>query len=96
MVMEKATSVFRKIIGYDSKIYNTLSLHLNGGRVLSVGCGEGRMERALQDKIGIKIEGVEVTRYKKTHIPVKLYDGKTLPVKDKAFDSTIFVYMLHH
>ncbi len=94
--MEKAALVFRRVIGYDSTIYNILSPHLNGGRVLSVGCGEGRMERILQDKTGIEIEGVEVTRYKKAHIPVKLYDGKRLPVKDKAFDNTIFVYMLHH
>jgi len=94
--MEKAALVFRKLIGYDSMVYNMLSPHLNGGKVLSIGCGEGRMERTLQNKTGIEIEGVEVTRYKNAYIPVKLYDGKRIPIKNKAFDSTIFVYVLHH
>ncbi len=63
---------------------------------MSVGCGEGRMERILQDKMGIRVKGMEVIRYKKAHIPVKLYNGKRIPAKNKSFDNTIFVYMLHH
>ena len=54
------------------------------------------MECMLKEKRGVNIEGVEVTKYRKNHIPVKIYDGERLPVGDKTFDSTIFVYVLHH
>jgi len=95
MVLTKAPAILRKLIRYDKMIYDLLSPHLNGGDVLSVGCGEGKAEYMLK-KRGIRIEGVEVTKYNTTQIPVLLYDGKTLPVKDKLFDTTLFVYVLHH
>ncbi|MFH1978182.1 MAG: methyltransferase domain-containing protein [Candidatus Aenigmatarchaeota archaeon] len=89
-------NVFRRMIGYHDSIYDMISPHLNGGDVLSVGCGEGRMEAELKERTGVNIEGLEVTKYKKSRIPIKLFDGKKLPVKDKSYETVLFVYMLHH
>ena len=96
MGIESAADFFRRIIGYDNMVYNLLSPHLNGGSVLSVGCGDGRIESELKKNRGIKITGVEVTMYNAAKIPIKLYNGKKLPFKDGVFDKTLFVYMLHH
>lgn len=92
----KIPNVFRRIISYHDSVYDMLSPHLNGGTVLSVGCGEGRMEADLKIKNAVDVQGLEVTKYKKSQIPIKLYNGKKLPVKNKSFDTVLFVYMLHH
>ncbi|MBU0530147.1 MAG: methyltransferase domain-containing protein [Candidatus Aenigmatarchaeota archaeon] len=95
MAMEKVATGFRKMIGYDSMVYNILEPHVDG-KVLSIGCGEGKMENLLRKRKGIQVEGVEVTKYKNSHIPVRMFDGKKIPAGNKAFDNTLFVYVLHH
>ena len=94
MRFKRLAAVFNRLMGYDRNVYNTLRPHLDG-KILSVGCGEGRVERMLQEQ-GVEVTGVEVTMYKEQQIPVRLYDGKRLPFKDKSFDTVIFVYVLHH
>ncbi len=96
MKLEKFALVLRKIDRYDQWVYGLLSPHLNGGKILSVGCGEGRAESLLKEKKKINIIGVEITKYKEQKIPVKFYDGKRLPFNKRIFDTTIFVYALHH
>ena len=96
MALEKASLFFRKAVGYDTMVFDILSPHLNNGKVLSVGCGEGRVESLLQRKRGIDIVGAEVTLYKNQKIQIEMIDGEKLPFPDKSFETTIFVYMLHH
>lgn len=95
-MFEKPMVHVRKAFQYDQFVYDLLAPHVNGGTVLSVGCGEGRVEAMLHDQRGIPITGAEVTKYKEQKIPVELYDGKSLPFRDKSFDTSLFVYMLHH
>ena len=83
-------------MGYDEMVYGLLAPHLNGGQVLSVGCGMGKAEALLQKYTGVQVMGVEVTTYKEAHIPITPYDGNRLPFSNKSFDTTLFVYMLHH
>jgi SAM-dependent methyltransferase len=33
---------------------------------------------------------------RKTHVPVRIFDGEHLPFPDKSFDSVMFVDVLHH
>ena len=96
MDLEKIAGHFNRLLGYDSSVYQTLAPHLNGGKILSVGCGEGRVESLIQRDLHADIRGVEITRYKSQKIPIELYNGKRLPFPAKRFDTTLFVYMLHH
>jgi SAM-dependent methyltransferase len=45
---------------------------------------------------GVSICGVDVLLRDKAYIPVKEFDGKTLPYKDGEFDAVIFIDVLHH
>lgn len=69
---------------------------IKGGNLLSIGCGDGTIEHFLIKKLKCKITGLEVTKYKESKIPVILFDGKKIPFRDKEFDSTLFIYSLHH
>ena len=94
--MEKPALLFRRAFSYDRRVCEVLASHMNGKNALSVGCGNGNIESVIQEMNGIKIVGAEVTSYNESKIPIKLYDGKRLPFKDNEFDTTMFVYVLHH
>lgn len=95
MALEKAESILRKILNYEESLCTLLVPHLFG-KVLSVGCGDGKIESLLEKQTTARFTGAEVSRYPATHIPIHLYDGRTLPFADKSFDATLFVYMMHH
>ncbi len=68
-----------------------------GSRVLDVGCGDGRLSRLLMDLgKGIQIEGIDVLLRPETHIPVREFDGTTIPHEEGSFDLVMFVDVLHH
>jgi len=94
--MEKLFTKLRGKFNYEKKVYNILSSHLNGGSVLSIGCGEGKIEHMLKEKNNVEIRGVEITKYNEQRIKTDIYDGKSLPFKDNSFDTTMLVYILHH
>jgi len=94
--MQRFFSFLRKKMGYERSVYDLIAPHLNGGKVLSVGCGEGVVEKRLKDNVGIDVQGVEVTKYRNHRIQTEMYDGKSLPFKNKSFDHVLFVYVLHH
>ena len=67
------------------------------GRVLDVGCGDGRLaERVLALRRGLALEGVEVMPRPGTRIPVTGFDGRRLPFADGAFDAVLVVDTIHH
>ena len=66
-------------------------------RVLDVGCGDGRLAAAISvQRPDLVIEGVDVLVRAITHIPVRRFDGVTLPLEDSTFDVCLFVDVLHH
>ncbi len=66
-------------------------------RVLDVGCGDGSIDRLiLERRPDVSIEGLDVLVRPHTHIPVKPFDGSSIPYPDAAFDAVIFVDVLHH
>ncbi|MDB4956280.1 MAG: methylase involved in ubiquinone/menaquinone biosynthesis [Myxococcales bacterium] len=68
-----------------------------GAKVLDVGCGDGNIARLLLDaRPDIQIEGIDVLVRPVTHVPVTVFDGKTIPFADKSFDAVMFVDVLHH
>jgi SAM-dependent methyltransferase len=67
------------------------------GRVLDVGCGDGRLaERVRARRPGIAIGGVEVKPRPGARIPVTPFDGRALPFGDGSFDAAMVVDTIHH
>jgi len=68
-----------------------------GARVLDVGCGEGTIDNLIAEKRpDVTIEGIDVLVWPEAKIPVKQFDGSTIPHADGSFDVVMFVDVLHH
>jgi SAM-dependent methyltransferase len=69
----------------------------HGHSVLDVGCGDGLIDALiLKNRPDLTISGVDVLRRANTHIPVTLFDGKSLPFADQSRDTVLFCDVLHH
>lgn len=65
--------------------------------VLDVGSGDGLLARRVMDaRPDLVIAGVDVLARPHAHIPVRIFDGATLPFDDRAFDAGLMVDVLHH
>ncbi len=67
-----------------------------GQKVLDIGCGSGIASKALTDKFGVKVTGVDVQKSLKVKMPFFLIDGKNLPFSDESFDNVLIFYVFHH
>ena len=69
----------------------------SGSTVLDVGCGDGLLASLiLQKRPDIDVSGVDVMAREQTAIPVRPFDGTTIPLPDKSKDVVMFVDVLHH
>jgi SAM-dependent methyltransferase len=69
----------------------------NDANILDVGTGDGSIAAMIMKlRTDVVIQGVDVLQRPKTHIPVKLFDGRRLPFADCSFDCVMFVDVLHH
>ena len=67
------------------------------GTLLDVGCGDGLLDKLIGERRpALHIEGIDVLIRPHTHIPVKKFDGNTIPYADNQFDVVMFVDVLHH
>jgi SAM-dependent methyltransferase len=67
------------------------------GTVLDVGAGDGHVARALMDaRPDVQIEGIDPLVRPDTQIPVREFDGTTIPYPDGSYDAVLFVDVLHH
>ena len=65
--------------------------------VLDIGCGDGKLARAILDRrADLKIEGIDTLVRPGTAVPVKEFDGTHIPFSDGSFDVSLFVDVLHH
>lgn len=66
-------------------------------KLLDVGCGDGTIDRAILDqRPDVSIEGVDVLLRPQAQIPVRTFDGATLPFPPASCDVVMFVDVLHH
>lgn len=82
---------------------HVLSQHLaeiipaGAASVLDVGCGSGDIAWLLtQRRPELTLAGIDVLVRPDTKIPIKEFDGKTIPYADKSVDYVTFVDVLHH
>lgn len=67
-----------------------------GKTILDLGAGKGTIGELLGKKTGQSVTLTDVSDYNTTKLPLIKYDGHQLPFKDKSFDTTIIVFVLHH
>jgi len=68
----------------------------NSNKIIDIGSGTGDVAFLLE-KIGKKITPVDVNNFHGPRlVKTIIYDGKTLPFKDKSFDTALLLTVLHH
>lgn len=68
-----------------------------GATVLDVGCGDGLLGRTIRnERPDLALTGMDVLVRPRTHIPVREFDGLTIPMGDRAVDVILLVDVLHH
>jgi SAM-dependent methyltransferase len=68
-----------------------------GAQMLDVGTGDGQIAKMIGEKqAGAQVQGIDIMLREKTHIPVTLFDGTTIPFEDNSVDVVTFVDVLHH
>jgi SAM-dependent methyltransferase len=65
--------------------------------VVDVGCGDGRLTAAISRlRPDAEVSGLDVLVRPETEVPVKPFDGSTIPLPDRSVDVVLFVDVLHH
>jgi SAM-dependent methyltransferase len=68
-----------------------------GAHVLDVGTGDGRIAATVsQLRPDLRIEGLDVLVRPEAAIPVRGFDGRTIPLAAKSVDVVTFFDVLHH
>jgi SAM-dependent methyltransferase len=65
-------------------------------RVLDVGAGSCRVGSLLASRSGAQVSLLDRVDHNETALPLQLYDGRTLPYLDNAFDVSMLGFVLHH
>ncbi len=65
-------------------------------KVLDVGAADGAMAKYIQKKLDIDFIGIDTHIQPKSYIPIKKYDGETIPFQDESFDAVMLIDVLHH
>ena len=66
-------------------------------QILDVGTGDGQIAKLICEKqAGGQVQGIDIMLRDKTHIPVTLFDGTTIPFDENSVDVVTFVDVLHH
>lgn len=68
-----------------------------GSDMLDVGTGDGQIAKMIGARQeGTNVQGIDIMHRETIHIPVTLFDGKTIPMDDNSVDVVTFVDVLHH
>ncbi|MCE9574731.1 MAG: methyltransferase domain-containing protein [Deltaproteobacteria bacterium] len=82
---------------HTERVYAQLAPHIpDASRVLDVGAWDGRLGRLLRDRKRCDVILTDVVDKNATDLPLRVFDGTTLPLDDGTRDVVLFVYVLHH
>jgi SAM-dependent methyltransferase len=66
-------------------------------KVLDVGCGDGLIGSLVRARRpDVEVTGIDIAVRGATHIPVREFDGRTIPLADGEGDVVTLVDVLHH
>jgi len=68
----------------------------HGDSLLDIGCAEGTIPYLMSQKKNVTVHGADVYFKSEPIIPFIQYEGYTLPFKDKQFNYSMAVDVLHH
>ena len=99
--MSKLTKVFHDKVVYSRRMTRLKELIIplldNSKVIMDLGCGDGKIDSyILEERKDLSIQGIDVLVRPETFIPVKEYDGKTIPYESGCFDTVIAIDVLHH
>jgi ubiquinone/menaquinone biosynthesis C-methylase UbiE len=68
------------------------------GNLLDFGCGLAHVACVIQQETGREITGLDVRRFPYTcrEVPVEVFNGRSIPFPDGAFETTVIFTVLHH
>ncbi|MDO8557604.1 MAG: methyltransferase domain-containing protein [bacterium] len=67
-----------------------------GSRVLDFGAGDGLDGKYIGEQRGASVTLLDVQDKNQTKLPMKLYDGTTIPFSPDSFDAVFAIAVLHH
>src|ERR671933_354380 len=68
-----------------------------GADVVDVGCGDGRIGSLVNElRPDVTVTGLDVVVREPTYIPVREFDGRSIPLEEDAHDVVMLVDVLHH
>lgn len=65
-------------------------------RIVEIGAGNGLCAQMLHDATDADFTLLDVVDYNASKLPMRVYDGKSLPFEDNTFDVAMLVFVLHH
>lgn len=76
---------------------NLIAPHVEvSDHILDLGAGNMLISQRIQNATHAQVIGVDVLDMNRTNLPCRIYDGKTIPLKDKSVDKTMMIGVLHH
>jgi SAM-dependent methyltransferase len=67
-----------------------------GEMVLDVGCESGHLCKFIAEMHGATATGIDVHDERSVPIDFRIFDGKSIPFADNAFDHVVLSFVLHH
>ena len=64
--------------------------------VLDVGCGDGKVGYILKLEKGCDVELMDTANYNRTPLPLKIYNGISIPHQNNSFHHVLLITELHH
>jgi SAM-dependent methyltransferase len=65
--------------------------------ILDIGCGDGSIASLIREnRPDVEVTGLDVLARDDAKIPVRVFDGATIPYPDASFDLALLVDVLHH
>jgi len=65
--------------------------------ILDVGCGDGLLGKELfTERPDMEVSGVDILERAHCAIPMRPFDGKSIPFDDDTFDAVLLADVLHH
>lgn len=91
------TAVQKPLLERAERIYANIREYLCGEELLDYGAGNGIVSNFIARRNGQKVCMMDTVDYNQTGLPLtKITEGQRIPARNKSFDTTICILVLHH